>query len=226
MSRRLLNRQIRPRPLDDREVAHYLRIYDARALYQHPKDYPPLCSPSLFGNDAPLELEVGCGTAEFLCALAAAEREVNFVGVDIARRPLYKAIGYAAALQLTNLRLLQANFTRLYPLLAPSSLRRVYVHFPDPHTRPKFQRRRIVTGEFLSAIHRALVPGGSLSVMTDHAALFQEMLAVVEADGRYQKTHAERYLTGFEPALKSRYQRIWERHGLPILRLEVRTRPD
>ncbi|HEV2237045.1 MAG TPA: tRNA (guanosine(46)-N7)-methyltransferase TrmB [Ktedonobacterales bacterium] len=224
MSRRLLNRHIRPRPLDDQEIARYLRVYDARALYQHPEAFPPLCSPALFGNDAPLELEVGCGTAEFLCSLAASEREVNFVGVDIARRPLYKAIGYAAPLALTNLRLLQADFAQLYPLLAPHSLRRVYVHFPDPHARPKFQRRRVVTPAFLSAIHRTLVPGGSLSVMTDHAALFQEMLAVVEADCRFQKTHDERYLTGFEPALKSRFQRIWERHGLPILRLEVRTR--
>jgi hypothetical protein len=27
---------------------------------------------------------------------------------------------------------------------------------------------------------------------------------------------------GFEPEIKSRFQRIWEHHGLPILRLEVR----
>jgi len=58
--------------------------------------------------------------------------------------------------------------------------------------------------------------------MTDHSALFEELLAVVEADSRFQKTHAERYLMGFEPEIKSRFQRIWEHHGLPILRLEVR----
>jgi len=45
---------------------------------------------------------------------------------------------------------------------------------------------------------------------------------VVEADSRFQKNHPERYLMGFEPEIKSRFQRIWERHGLPILRLEVR----
>ncbi len=48
------------------------------------------------------------------------------------------------------------------------------------------------------------------------------VLVVVEADGRFQRAHAERYLIGFEPEVKSRFQRIWERHGLPILRLEVR----
>ncbi len=222
MPRRLLSRQIRPRPLDDCEIARYLRVYDARGLHHHPETYLRLCSQQLFDNGAPLEVEVGCGTAEFLCSLAAAEPEVNFLGVDIARRPLYKAIATASSLQLANVRFLQANFAQLYPLLEPCSLRQVYVHFPDPNERRKFQRRRVVTPAFLDAIHQALVPGGGLSLMTDHRVLFEDILAVVEANSRFQKTHAERYLAGFEPAVKSRFQRIWERHGLPILRLEVR----
>jgi tRNA (guanine-N7-)-methyltransferase len=66
------------------------------------------------------------------------------------------------------------------------------------------------------------MPGGGLSLISDHSALFEELLAVVEADSRFQIIHPERYLLGFEPEVKSRFQRVWERHGLPILRLEVR----
>jgi tRNA (guanine-N7-)-methyltransferase len=168
MPRRLLSRQIRPRPLDDCELAQYLRTYNAGDLYHHPETFPRLCSQDLFANRAPLELEVGCGTAEFLCSLAAREPEVNFVGVDSARRPLYKAVAVAASLQLTNVRFLHTKFAHLYPLLEPGSLRQVYVHFPDPNMRPKFHRRKLVTPAFLEAIHRALIPGGGLSLMTDH----------------------------------------------------------
>ena len=222
MPRRILSRQIRTRPLEACEIERYLRVYNARDLYYHPETFPRLCSRQHFDNSAPLELEVGCGTAEFLCSLASREPEVNFIGVDNARRPLYKAVALASSLRLTNVRFLNANFAQLYPLLEPCSLRQVYVHFPDPNARPKFQRRRLVTPAFLEAIYPALAPLGGLSLMTDHTELFQEMLAVVEADSRFQKAHAERYLTGFEPEVKSRFQRIWERHGLPILRLEVR----
>jgi tRNA (guanine-N7-)-methyltransferase len=222
MPRRLLSRQIRQRPLDAIEIEYYLRTYDAWGLYHHPETFPRLCSPQLFENSAPLELEVGCGTAEFLCSLATRAPEVNFVGVDVALRPLHKAVAMASSLQLTNVRFLRADFARMYPLLEPGSLRQVYVHFPDPNTRRKFHRRKLVTPAFLEAIHLALVAGGGLSLMTDHPVLFQELLAVVEADSRFEKTHAERYLIGFEPEVKSRFQRIWERHGLPILRLEVR----
>ena len=222
MPRRILSRQIRARSLDECEIERYLRVYNARDLYYHPETFPRMCSQQFFGDNAPLELEVGCGTAEFLCSLASRDPGVNFIGVDIARRPLYKAVAVASSLQLTNVRFLNANFAQLYPLLEPCSLRQVYVHFPDPNARPKFQQRRLVTPAFLEAIYPALVSGGGLSVMTDHTALFQGMLAVVEADSRFQKAHAERYLIGFEPETKSRFQRIWERHGLPILRLEVR----
>ena len=225
MPRRLLSRQIRPRSLDDLEIKQYLRVYNARDLYHHPEIFPRLCSQQLFGNGAPLELEVGCGTAEFLCSLASKEPGVNFVGVDIARRPLYKAVAVASSLQLTNVRFLHANFAQMYPLLEPCSLRQVYVHFPDPNMHPKFHRRKLVTPAFLDAIHLALVSGGGLSLMTDHSLLFQELLVVVEADSRFQKKHPERYLIGFESEVKSRFQRIWERHGLPILRLEVCKKP-
>lgn len=222
MPRRFLSRHIRPRPLDDREIEQYLRVYDARSLYHHPEIFPRLCSQHLFGNSAPLELEIGCGTAEFLCSLASKEPEVNFIGVDIARRPLYKAVAVASSLQLTNVRFIHANFAQMYSLLEPCVLRQVYVHFPDPSMHPKFRRRKLVTPAFLEAIHQALISEGGLSLMTDHSILFQELLAVVEADSRFQKNHPERYLMGFEPERKSRFQLIWERHGLPILRLEVR----
>ena len=224
MSRRTFLRHLHTQPLDDALLERYLLDYHPRDLYEHPEQFPRLCSQALFGNYAPLELEVGCGSAEFLCALAAKEPAVNFVGVDLARRPLEKGAEIAASMKLENLRLLNGNFTQMYPLLEPLSLRRVYVHFPDPNTRPKFRRRRIITPAFLEAMHTALVPGGTLSVMTDHEAFFLEMLALLEADCRFEKTHAERYLVGFEPEVKSRFQRTWERHGLPILRCELRKR--
>jgi len=60
--------------------------------------------------------------------------------------------------------------------------------------------------------------------MTDHREFFLEMLELVEQDGRFEKTHVERYLSGFDAPVISRYQRLWERHGLATLRFEVRRR--
>jgi len=221
MSRRSLMRGARYQLPDPQAIERYLLFFSSKQLFWNPDMFPPIDSPHLFGNDLPLQLEIGCGTADFLCALALEHPEANFVGVDVSSKPLFKAIRAAEARALPNIKFIKGDIKRMYPLMAPDALQAVYLHFPDPHMRQRFRKRRVVSPEFLDEINRALVPGGRLSITTDHHEFFMEMLALVEQDVRFAKTHAERYLIGLEAPAKSRFQRIWESHGLPTLRVEL-----
>src|SRR5215218_2113808 len=52
----------------------------------------PIDWPAIFGNDHPVEIEVGCGKGAFLLAAALARPDVNFFGVEIVRKyQLYTA---------------------------------------------------------------------------------------------------------------------------------------
>jgi tRNA (guanine-N7-)-methyltransferase len=221
MSRRSLMRRAHFQPPDQRTIERYLRFFGSKQLFCNPDLFPPIDSPHLFGDHLPLQLEIGCGTADFLCALAREHPRTNFLGIDVASKPLFKAIRRAEAQALPNIKFIKGDFRQMYPLLAADALQAVYVHFPDPHMRQRFRKRRVVSPRFLNEINRALVPGGRLSITTDHHEFFLEMLALVEPDVRFVKTHAERYLIGFEVLAKSKFQRIWERHGLPTLRVEL-----
>jgi tRNA (guanine-N7-)-methyltransferase len=221
MSRRYLNRSFRWRIPDGETARKYLLHLSGWQLYHEACSLPRLTSAHLFGNDQPLELEVGCGTGEYLCSLAQQEPGANFMGVDFHLRSVYTAVDAASRLGLDNILFVRANFTLMYSLLEPASLRSLYLHFPDPNMEPRFRKRRIFSQHFLDHARRALVPGGCLSVMTDHREFFFEMLAIAERDERWRRMHEERYLVGFEPRVKSRYQRIWERHGIPTLRFEL-----
>lgn len=221
MSRRSLTRGAGFQPPEPQALERYLLFFSNKELFRNPDLFPPLDSPHLFGNDRPLQLEIGCGTADFLCALALENPETNFIGVDVSLKPLFRAIRRAEAHALPNIKFIKGDFKRMRPLLAAGALQAVYLHFPDPHMRQRFRKRRVVSPEFLDAIDRALVPGGRLSIATDHREFFMEMLALIEQDARFAKTHAERYLIGLEAPVKSRFQRIWEGHGLPTLRVEV-----
>jgi tRNA (guanine-N7-)-methyltransferase len=220
MPRRSLDRKKVPAP-DERTSARYLLELPGDRLYREPRAFPKICSASLFGNEKPMKLEIGCGSGEFLCSLARGDLETNFIGVEVKRKSVYEAVATAASIDLDNIRFLKANFRLLYPLLVPDSLCAVYLHFPDPNTRPKFRKHRIFSRRFLDEIHAATSPAGRISVMTDHGGSFAEMLELAESDGRWEKAHEERYLVGFGAESRSRYQRIWEGHGIPTLRFEL-----
>jgi tRNA (guanine-N7-)-methyltransferase len=224
MTRRKFIRKLSAQPLDEEIAGTYLRTFPSKQLFTNPRALPAIDSRHLFGDEQPMHLEVGCGTADYLRALARDDPRTNFVGVDVAHKPLLQAVRMAAAQALPNIRFIRGDFKLMYPLLVTDSLQAVSVHFPDPHVRTRFRKRRIVTPAFLDAIYRALVPGGQLSIMTDHQALFMDILTIVERDTRFERAHAEHYLVGFEPTVKSQFQRLWEGHGLPTLRLDLRKR--
>lgn len=223
MPRRKIYRERVATP-DSDAIATYLLVMPRRELHAHPENLPRITSGALFGNERPIELEIGCGSGEFLCSLARKNPESNFVGVDIRRKSLHAAIARASTMALDNIRFVAADARLLHPLLRADSLRAVYLHFPDPITRRRFHNRRLFTESFLDSMHTAMTAMGRLSVMTDHPGYFEEMLRLVERDNRWDKTHQERFLEGFEVEAKSRFQRIWEGHGLTTLRFEVMKR--
>lgn len=220
--RSFLIRHVRSRPLSQEDLRKYLLQWRSKDLYADPGAFPRLTTQDLFGTPGPLSLEIGCGTGEFICGVAEQEPGSYFIGTDINLKSLEVATTEAVSRSLENIRFIKAPMQWLYPLLLPDSLEAVYVHFPDPYLHPKYRKRRLLNETFMDNMQRTLLPGGTLSLVTDNADLLNLLLPLVEADARFEKTHPERYLTGFEPAMKSRYQLYWERHGKPIFRLLLR----
>ena len=192
----------------------YLRDWSAKALYEGSEHFLNLSSRELFRQEAPLEVELGPGTGEFLCALAEANPQINFLGIEASRRAAYHAVGLAEAQGLGNILFVRADIKLLYPMIPPKSWNKVYLHFPDPVHRRKDERLRIFDEEFLDVMAKCLQPHGEISVVSDKDDFFLEMLDQVERDGRFGKVHPERYLAGFQPPVKSRFQQAWERKGI------------
>ncbi|MBQ4335135.1 MAG: methyltransferase domain-containing protein [Myxococcaceae bacterium] len=225
MSRRGLSRAIKRVDVPPEALERYVlfwRFEDELSLCGHA--LPDITARALFGVEAPLELEVGCGTGEFLCALAAQHPERRFLGIDPSTQSLRFAAGLAHAARLDNLRLVRAPMSGLYPHLLPNALSATYVHFPDPYVRSR-QVHKVINADFLRRLATATRVGGTFSFVSDHEALFFEALALTEAArDDWEMTHPERFLRGFTPPVKSRYQLKWERFRVEALRFEARRR--
>ncbi len=137
----------------------------------------PCTAETLFGRAAALEVEIGSGKGLFLRNAAAAKPEVDFLGIEVAKKYAeFAAVGLAKA-GLTNAIMVHGDGLRVFQELIPdNSLVAVHVYFPDPWWKKRHQRRRVMRESFLRDIERTLRPGGSLHFWTDVEEYFQTSL--------------------------------------------------
>ncbi len=132
----------------------------AQAAVVGPADDGLLDPVALFGDDAPLRLELGFGHGEFITALAAAHPDECFIGVEHDPLRVTKTAHKAVKAGLANVRVFGGDahaFVRFR--LPPACLHRVYILFPDPWPKPDHRRRRLVTRSFLADLAHACAPG-------------------------------------------------------------------
>lgn len=207
--------------LDPETVERYRMVWPNLLLHERPESFPPVTSLGLFGADGPLELDLGCGTGDFVCALAARRRDVFHLGIDSARKPLDHGVQTAAQMGLENVRFLHADAHLVARRLLPRSIANVYIHFPVPFRAARERKRRIYSPSMLSHLHRALSPGGRLSFITDDETAAREFRRAVESEGNLRYVPREEWRLEFTPELKSPYHKLWEERGHEIWRCEL-----
>lgn len=206
-------------PPSKQNAEKYLLEWENWALHHTPEVFPQLTAKNLFDQERLFSLDIGCGTGEYINALAAATPERLFIGVEISRRAIYYAVNQAAERGLENVRFIKADFRLLYPLFSPNTLEEVYLIFPDPNYGGRKNRKnRIFSPRFLDLMASSLTPHSAIRVVTDQEPFLYDMLEIAEADPRFEKPHEERFLQGFTPPEKTRFQMAWEKYNRPVFR--------
>jgi len=139
-----------------------------------------LDAPRLFGDDRSLELEVGFGKGEHLAFQAARRPEAGFIGAEPFLNGVAGLLAEVEAHDLANVRVHQGDALDLFDRLAPASLEAVHVLHPDPWPKARHAKRRFINPGPLALVARALKPGGTLRVATDHPVYCRHLLAVMQ----------------------------------------------
>lgn len=140
----------------------------------------PATSRTLFGNDGPLELEVGSGKGTFLVTESKRRPEVNFLGLEYARRYWIFAADRLRRNDCTNARVVLTeaeSFIRDF--LAEESLAAVHIYFPDPWPKRRHHKRRLLTLPLIELLGSKMRAGARLQIATDHREYFDEVQRVV-----------------------------------------------
>ena len=172
----------------------------------------------LFGRNAPLHVDLGCGDGSFLREIAQQFPKTNFLGIERLAKRVEKVRRKTEKIE--NVRVLRADslFAVRY-LLSESSVETFYLLFPDPWPKRRHQSRRIFTRDFLDAIAVALEQHGVLRVATDQIDYFQQVERVSRAHLQFQvvpRSPDDAIL----PVTK--FERKFRGQNLPIYRLTLR----
>ena len=173
----------------------------------------PLDAQSVFGNNHPVALEIGFGMGDSLLAMALAEPEVNFVGIEVHPPGVGRLINTAGKDGIRNLRVYMADAKDvLEDCVADDSLARFQLYFPDPWHKKKHHKRRIVQPEFIALAARKLRGGGLLHMATDWQNYAEHMLEVLSAEPQLENTAAD-YAARPEFRPKTKFEARGERLG-------------
>jgi tRNA (guanine-N7-)-methyltransferase len=123
---------------------------------------------TVFDNDNPLALEIGCGVGDFLVKTAADYPERNFIAIDFYNKGCFKSCRRIDKAGLANVRVLREEARQFVTeRLSPGTIHSVYINCPDPWPKKRHRKRRLVNRQFILFLQDYLVPGGDFFFATD-----------------------------------------------------------
>ena len=127
---------------------------------------------SIFGNEHPITLELGCGKGEYTVGLARRHPERNFIGVDIKGHRFWRGAKTSVEEGLNNVAFLRTKIEFVHHFFAPGEVDEIWLTFSDPQPKDEKGTKRITSEVFLERYRRFMVPGGIIHVKSDSPLLY------------------------------------------------------
>jgi len=117
-------------------------------------------------------VEVGAGTALFSVEQAARHPELTFLALDVKADRLQKGAYDALERGITNVWFVRVRADQLPDLIAPATLKMIWVTFPDPFPKKRSAGRRLTHPTFLARYASLLSIDGTLRLKHDNREFF------------------------------------------------------
>lgn len=172
----------------------------------------------VFANNAPLIMEIGFGNGDSLAKMAAANPDLNYIGIEVHKPGVGHLMLLLEQQQLSNVRIYHHDAIEILEQRIPdNTLTGVQLFFPDPWQKRKHHKRRIVRPDFLNVLLNKLVSGGYFHAATDWEHYAKDMLKILSAEARLintspTKNYCER--PDYRPLTKFEQRGIRLGHGV------------
>lgn len=179
---------------------------------------------SLFHNNHPIHIEIGMGKGQFIHELAAANPDINYIGIEMYSSVLYRALEKRAETELENLFFLRFDAKYLADIFDHGEVSRIYLNFSDPWPKDRHAKRRLTSAGFLAIYNEILTSDGFIQFKTDNRDLFDFSVETVEESALWninEITYDLHHSEFLEGNIMTEYESRFVAEGKPICRFVI-----
>ncbi|RKD35307.1 tRNA (guanosine(46)-N7)-methyltransferase TrmB [Lacrimispora algidixylanolytica] len=136
----------------------------------------------VFGNERPIEIEVGMGKGRFIMELASLHPDINYVGIERYPSVLLRGLQKRAEMELNNIVFMCVDAKNLSEIFNQGEVQKIYLNFSDPWPKDRHTKRRLTSEEFMEVYDKILKPDGVVEFKTDNKGLFEYSLEAIPGD--------------------------------------------
>ena len=188
---------------------HYAEMMPKIGVVYQPH---PIDLAAVYGRNNPKILEIGCGMGETTAKIADANRDTDYLGVEVHVPGVGALCKQIAERGLGNLRICQHDAVEVVrDMLPEASLDGVHVFFPDPWHKARHNKRRLIQPPFVALLASRLKPGGYFHCATDWEEYAHQMLEVLSGEPTLVNS-----VDGFAPRPEYRPLTKFENRGIRL----------
>lgn len=155
-----------------------LIVGNSKYTINNPKDYKGHWK-EVFGNDNPIEIEIGTGKGKFIISKALDNENVNYIGIEKYDSPLVGAVKKLEDKELSNLKLICFDAINIGDIF-DHEIKKIYLNFSDPWPKKKHAKRRLTSSIFLEKYSSIFDGKEDIELKTDNDDLFDYSLISFE----------------------------------------------
>lgn len=199
-----------------------LKVDNNHYFIENPKDYKGKWQ-SLFNNNNPIHIEIGCGKGRFISTLAKENPNINYIAIEKYDSVLLRTLEKVIDSNMSNLKLAIIDAATISEYFSENEVSRIYLNFSDPWHKNRNAKRRLTSYVFLPQYKTILVKNGEIHQKTDNINLFEYSLESFSYNGFLLKNisldlHKE--LDKYPFNIETEFEEKWKTSG-PIYRLEA-----
>lgn len=173
----------------------------------------------MFGNDNPVEMEIGCGKGGFVTEMAKLNPNKNFIAVELLDNIIVMAGELAKKQGLKNVKFVNSGAEYLPRYIMESSIDNIYLNFSPPYPSDAYENRRLTCDPRIESYKVFLKANGSIYQKTDDKDFFEYSFNQLVKHGFVVENVSEKIEKGEMANVQTEYEKKFREQGMPIYAL-------